>query len=91
MLREHFESEILHGKPDYHHLKADDWTNLMKFIEKKGPFDVIMDGMNVALGSLCDDWREQGKFLDPSKSNLNEVNSLKYSQSPVGSMKIINN
>lgn len=81
-LREHFESEMLHGKPDYHKLKPEDWSNLMKFIEKNGPFDVIVDGMNVALGSLCDDWREQGKFIDFKRANLEEVLSIRSLQSP---------
>lgn len=74
LLRERFENEILHGKQDYHKLKPKNWDNLMKYIEKNGPFDVIVDGMNVVLGSLCDDWREQGKFL--RRTNLNEVNSI---------------
>lgn len=81
-LRENFESEILHGKPDYHKLKPEDWSNLMNVIKKYGPFDVIVDGMNVALGSLCDDWREQGKPIDFNRANLDEVNSIKSLQSP---------
>lgn len=83
LLRKHFETEILHGNQDYHKLKLEDWSNLMKLIEKKGPFDVCVDGMNVALGSLCDDWRVQGKLMDYSRANLDEVNSIKFLKKPI--------
>lgn len=82
-LTDYFEKEMLDGKQDYHKLKPEDWINLQKYIKKRGPFDVIVDGMNVALGSLCDDWRISGKLIDYRRANVDEVNSIRSFQNPV--------
>lgn len=51
LVTENFEKKVVHGEDIYLKTTPKEWNTFKEMIEKNGPFDIVVDGLNVAFHS----------------------------------------
>lgn len=69
-MRQNFEQKVVRGVDLYHKTTPDEWKDFMKLIEENGPFDIVVDGLNVAFKSNYGEIHDQ---IGKARANYNLV------------------
>lgn len=51
LVTENFENKVVHGEDIYLKTTLKEWNAFKELIAKKGPFDIVVDGLNVSFHS----------------------------------------
>lgn len=51
LMRRNFEKKVVYGNDIYLKTTPNEWNAFTESIEKNGPFDIVVDGLNVAFHS----------------------------------------
>lgn len=73
LVRQNFEKKVVQGVDLYHKTTPDEWKDFMKLIEENGPFDIVVDGLNVAFKSNYGSTEQQ---IGRARANGNLVSNL---------------
>lgn len=79
LVRHNFEAKVVRGVDLYHKTTPDEWNAFMKLIEEQGPFDIVLDGLNVSFKSNYGSIEQQiGRARADYNSVSNRCKSIKY-------------
>lgn len=59
LVRQNFEEKVVRGVDIYHKTTLDEWNAFMELIQKNGPFDIVVDGLNVSFKSIHGSLKQQ--------------------------------
>lgn len=63
LVRQNFEIKVVRGVDLYHKTTPDEWNAFMTLIQKNGPFDIVVDGLNVSFKSNYGSMEQQNRKI----------------------------
>lgn len=75
-VQRYFLEKVVHGKNIYYKTTPEEWSSFVNLIDKNGPFDVVMDGLNIAFESEFAAGKNEGKKARPNMKTVSNFTIL---------------